>query len=122
MRAVRGAITVSQNSEKEILDAASHLFKEIVKRNNLTEEEIVSVIFSVTPDLDAAFPARAVREMGYRFVPLLDLSHMDVKGALPKTIRVMVFINRDVSLKDINHVYLGDAAKLRPDLMKGEEK
>ncbi len=118
MRAIRGAITVFENSEDDILNAASLLFKSIVEKNNLKEEEIVSVIFSATSDLDAAFPARAVRELGYKYIPLLDVSEMDVKGALPKTIRVMVFINREVSPKDVIHVYLRDAATLRPDLLE----
>lgn len=122
MRAIRGAITVSQNSEKEILDAASILFKTIVDMNDLKEEEIVSVIFSVTKDLNASYPARAVRELGYRYTPLFDVQEMDVVGSLPKTIRVMIFIDRDTPLDQVNHVYLRDAVKLRPDLLKGEEK
>ncbi len=122
MRAIRGAITVSENSEREILDAASILFRKIVEENNLSEEEIVSVIFSATKDLNAAFPARAVRELGYKYVPLLDVCEMDVDGALPMTIRVIIFVNREAALKEIKHVYLRGAAKLRPDLLKGEEK
>ncbi len=122
MRAIRGAITVSENSEKEILDAASILFKTIVDMNNLKEEEIISVIFSVTKDLNASYPARAVRELGYRYTPLFDVQEMDVVGSLPKTIRVMIFIDRDVPFDQIHHVYLRDAVKLRPDLLKGEEK
>ncbi len=122
MRAIRGAITVSENSEKEILDAASILFKTIVDMNDLKEEEIVSVIFSVTKDLNASYPARAVREIGYRYTPLFDVQEMDVVGSLPKTIRVMIFIDRDTPLDQVNHVYLRDAVKLRPDLLKGEEK
>ncbi len=122
MRAIRGAITVSENTEKEILEASSLLFKTIVEKNHLKEEEIVSVVFSVTPDLTKAFPARGVRELGYKYIPLLDVQQMNVEGALPRTIRVMVYINRDTASSRIVHVYLRDAAKLRPDLLKGEEK
>ena len=121
MRAIRGAITVSKNTENEILDATQLLFREIVEKNHILEEELVSIIFSVTSDLDASYPARAIREMGYKYVPLFDVQEMNVRGALPKTIRVLVFINRETALKDINHIYLRDAAKLRPDLLKGDK-
>ena len=122
MRAIRGAITVSENSEKEILDAASILFKTIVDMNDLKEEEIVSVIFSATKDLNASYPARAVRELGYRYTPLFDVQEMDVVDSLPKTIRVMIFVDINTPFEQIHHVYLRDAVKLRPDLLKGEGK
>ena len=122
MRAIRGAITVDENTEKEILEAAGLLFKEIVEKNHLSEEEIVSIIFSVTPDLDAVYPARAIREMGYKNIPLFDVAEMYVKGSLPKVIRVLVFVNRDTPLDNMVHVYLRDAKKLRPDLVKGEKR
>lgn len=122
MRAIRGAITVDENKEKEILEASGLLFKEIVEKNHLSEEEIVSIIFSVTPDLDAVYPARAIREMGYKNIPLFDVAEMYVKGSLPKVIRVLVFVNRDTPLDNMVHVYLRDAKKLRPDLVKGEKR
>ena len=116
MRAVRGAITVSENSKENILSAAKELFLAIVKANLLHEEEIISVIFSVTSDLNKAFPAKGIRELGYKYIPLLDVSHMDVEGALPKTIRILVYINRDIPLEKVNHIYLKGASSLRPDL------
>jgi len=122
MRAIRGAITVDENTEKEILEAAGLLFKEIVEKNHLSEEEIVSIIFSVTPDLDAVYPARAIREMGYKNIPLFDVAEMYVKGSLSKVIRVLIFVNRDTPLDNMVHVYLRDAKKLRPDLVKGEKR
>lgn len=122
MRAIRGAITVDENTEKGILEASGLLFKEIVEKNHLSEEEIVSIIFSVTPDLDAVYPARAIREMGYKNIPLFDVAEMYVKGSLPRVIRVLVFVNRDTPLDNMVHVYLRDAKKLRPDLVKGEKR
>ena len=122
MRAIRGAITVDENTEKEILEASGLLFKEIVEKNHLSEEEIVSIIFSVTPDLDAVYPARAIREMGYKNIPLFDVAEMYVKGSLSKIIRVLIFVNRDTPLDNMVHVYLRDAKKLRPDLVKGEKR
>ena len=122
MRAIRGAITVDENTEKEILEASGLLFKEIVEKNHLSEEEIVSIIFSVIPDLDAVYPARAIREMGYKNIPLFDVAEMYVKGSLSKIIRVLIFVNRDTPLDNMVHVYLRDAKKLRPDLVKGEKR
>lgn len=112
MRAIRGAITVAENSVEAIADATRALLAELECRNRLGVDEVVSVFFSMTPDLDADFPARAARAMGWD-VPMLDVQEIPVPGALPRCLRVMVHVERDAPVR---HAYLRDARSLRPDL------
>lgn len=118
VRAVRGAITVERNDKEEILDAAKEMLKEIFDRNSILTEDMVCMIFTLTPDLNAVFPAVAARHMGITNVPLMCMSEIPVENALSKCIRVLVQFNTDKALDDIQHVYLRDAVKLRPDLVK----
>jgi chorismate mutase len=111
--ALRGANTVTENSADAILAATDELMREILKRNRLGAEDLVSCIFTLTPDLDAEFPAVAAREMGLSSVPLLCAREIPVPGALPQVIRVLIHAYTD---RRAEHVYLGDAAKLRLDL------
>ncbi|CAK9331395.1 chorismate mutase [Thermoanaerobacter kivui] len=92
------------------------LIKEIIEVNKLKERDIISIFFSATKDLDAAYPAEAVRNMGITSVPMMCFQEMDVKGSLSHCIRVMLLINCDEE-KEIKHVYLKDTKKLRPDLV-----
>lgn len=117
MRAIRGAITVEKNSKQAILVATKKLLTELIKENQIKKEELVSIIFTATADLNQVYPAVAARTLGFKLVPLMCYQEMNVKGSLEKCIRVMVFINRDCTLKDINHIYLKKAKKLRPDLI-----
>jgi chorismate mutase len=99
--------------------AATHeLLQALVAANGLRPEEIASVIFTATPDLDAAHPARAAREMGWVDTPLLCLQEMAVAGGLPRCIRVLVHWNTDLPAGRIHHVYLREARVLRPDLVE----
>jgi chorismate mutase len=116
MKAIRGAITVTDNVESAILEATCSLLDEIARRNDLRVDEIVSVFFTLTPDLNAAFPARAARSMGWD-VPMLDMQEVDVPGAVPKCLRVLVHVNRDGL--PVRHAYLRGARQLRPDLADG---
>lgn len=117
VRGVRGAITVERNEETEILNATAELLRQIVADNGIEPEEIASVFVTVTQDLDAAFPAKAIREMqGWELVPLMCALEIAVPGGLEKCIRLMVSVNTEKSQKDIRHVYLNNAIKLRPDL------
>lgn len=118
MRGVRGAITVKQNSKNAIFNAAKKLIKEIFNRNQINIDNVISIIFTATPDLNSAYPAAAVREMGYDQIPLMCYQEMDVINSLKKCIRCMVYINNDISLSNISHVYLKKAQKLRPDLVE----
>lgn len=120
MRAIRGAITVSENSKQAILEATEELLNTIIRANHLTDEEIISIIFTATYDLDKVYPALAARQLGLHLVPLLCFQEMKVINSLKKCIRVMVYIDRDCGFEEINHVYLRDAVILRPDLI-GEE-
>lgn len=116
MRAIRGAITVKNNTKEDILAASVELLKKIIELNNIQKEEMVSIIFTATTDLDAVYPAVAAREIGLDMVPLLCFQEMKVKDSLPRCIRVMFFIDRKSPLGEIKHVYLREAVSLRPDL------
>lgn len=117
VRGIRGAITVAVNEETPILDATIQLLNEIVEVNRIVPEDIACVWVTVTHDLDATFPARAIRQMaGWELVPLMCSLEVPVKGSLEKCVRLMVMVNTDASQSDIRHVYLGGAQVLRPDL------
>lgn len=113
LRAIRGAITVTENTEAAIDDATCELLREIERRNGLAPEDIISAFFSLTPDLNATFPARAARGIGWDMVPMMDTIEVDVPNALPRTIRVLLHVE---AAAPVQHVYLRDARSLRPDL------
>ncbi len=118
-RGIRGAITVDANEENTILDATLLLMNEIVAANNIRPEDIACIWITVTHDLDAAFPAKVIRQLeGWDMVPLMCALEMPVKGSLERCIRVMVLVNTEASQAEINHIYLGGAKSLRPDLSK----
>ncbi len=117
VRAIRGAITVPANTAEAIGAAVNELLDALEHRNAIDPAELVSVIFSVTPDLNAAFPAQfARRRPGWELVPLLDVQQMDVNGALPRCIRVLIQLNTPLAQAEMHHVYLRGARELRPDL------
>lgn len=117
VRGIRGAITVQHNDEAEILAATAQLLEEIVRANRVQPEAIASVFVTMTTDLDAAFPARAIRQMaGWEFVPLMCSTEIPVQGSLPRCIRLMVQVNTDMQQHEMKHVYLNEAKILRPDL------
>ncbi len=115
-RGIRGAINVNVNDAVAIVAATRELLERIVDTNSLAVDDIASVIFTTTPDLDAAYPARAAREMGWVNVPLLCAQEMSVVASLPQCIRVLVLWNTNLPPDQIRHVYLGAASALRPDL------
>ena len=112
-RGIRGATTVSSNTKEEIIAATKELLSEMAKKNQLEVEDILSIIFSSTKDLDAEFPAVAARELGWSETPLLCCSEINVPGSLAKCIRVLLHVNSEKKQKDMKHVYLKEAAKLR---------
>lgn len=118
VRAVRGAITVENNDAEEILTATGQMLEKIFEVNDFKKDDMISMLFSLTPDLNAVFPARAARNMGIVNVPLMCMSEIPIEGALKKCIRVLIHVNSDKTLDEINHVYLGGATVLRPDLVK----
>ena len=115
-RGIRGAITVEIDSADAIVAATRELLVGMVVANNVVVADIASAIFTVTPDLTAAFPARAARELGWRHVPLLDAQEVPVPGSLPRCVRALLLWNTERSQEEIRHVYLRDAGSLRPDL------
>ena len=120
VRGVRGATVVKDNTPEEILRGTRELLEAVVGANpSLDSEQVVSVIFTVTDDLDAAYPAKAARQIGWDQVPLLCSREIAVPGSLPKCVRVLLHWNTDLHQSDIRHVYLGEAANLRPDITKG---
>lgn len=117
VRGIRGAITVKKNASEEILEATRELLTAIIKENNFEPEDVASAIFTVTKDLNAEFPATAARDLGWKYVPLLCATEIEVPGRLEKCIRVMVHINTEKSQSELKHIYLRDATQLRTDLL-----
>jgi chorismate mutase len=117
IRGVRGATTVEHNERTEILNATECLLKEIVSVNQIDSEDIASVIFSVTPDLDAEYPALSARErLGWQQVPLLDTINLQTPNGLGRCIRVLIHWNTSLKQAKIQHIYQNKATYLRPDL------
>jgi chorismate mutase len=117
VRGIRGAITAKDNTVPSIREAVTELLQGITTHNNLNPQDIVSVVFTVTQDLDAVFPAAIARELPtWKDVPLLDVQQMHVPGSLVLCIRVLIYINTDQPPGEIKHLYLREAEKLRPDL------
>ncbi|MDE2951444.1 MAG: chorismate mutase [Chloroflexota bacterium] len=116
MRGVRGAITVASNSNQAILSATQELLRAMIERNGIVEDDVASVLFSATPELDDTFPAKAARLMGWTRTALMGFQEADVQHGLPMCIRVLIHWNTDKSIDEIQHVFLRDAAQLRPDL------
>lgn len=117
-RGVRGATTVDRNDREEILTATRQLLALMVRRNGIQKEDVASAVFTTTPDLDAEFPALAARQLGWLEVPLLCTHELAVPGSLPRCVRVLVHWNTDVPQHEIQHIYIRDAVRLRPDLCK----
>lgn len=117
VRGIRGAIDVTDNDAHEILGAAKELLQEIMKKNSILKEDITAVIFSMTADLNAVFPAKAARQIGWTYVPLFDTCEIDVPGSLPRCIRVLMLVNSPKAQEEIRHVYLRGAVVLREDLI-----
>lgn len=117
IRGIRGATTVKHNQEEEMVQETKHMLEAMASKNNVKPEDIASVLISVTPDLNAAFPAKALRLIdGWKFVPVMCMPEIDVPGSLPKCIRVMMTVNTSQSQEQVEHIYLHEAVKLRPDL------
>ena len=117
-RGVRGATTVERNDREEILTATRQLVALMVRRNGIDRHDVASAIFSTTPDLNAEFPALAARQLGWLDVPLLCTYEVDVPGSLRRCVRVLIHWNTDKPQKEIRHVYVKEAERLRPDITK----
>jgi chorismate mutase len=117
-RGLRGAITVEEDDAIAIVGATQRLLTDMIERNGVTLNDIASVLFSLTPDLRAAFPALGARSMGWIHVPMLHFTEIDVPGSLPKCIRVLMHVNTTRAQDVLEHVYLERATSLRPDLAR----
>jgi chorismate mutase len=121
IRGIRGATTVTADQPDLILQATRELLEAILAENaGMQSEDVGSAIFTVTDDLVSIFPAQAARQMGWDMVPMLCGREIPVPGSLPRVIRVLVQWNTDVPQKEIVHVYLREAVKLRPDLVAAQ--
>jgi len=117
VRGVRGATVVSQDKPQDILSATQELLRAILDANpTMRIEDLASVLFSMTGDLSSVYPARAARDMGWDLVPLMCAQEIPVLGGLARCIRVLLHWNTELPQTAIQHVYLGAAASLRPDL------
>lgn len=116
VRAIRGAIQVEANSPEAISAGTKELLAEILRANELPVDNVISVLLTATPDLNAAFPAAAAREVGFESTPLLCAVEIDVPGALPRVVRAMATVETERSASEITHVYLGGAKALRRDI------
>jgi chorismate mutase len=116
VRAVRGAIQVDANERDEILEGATELVKEVLHRNAIDPGDLISIVFTATPDLTAEFPAYAARMLGLVDVPLLCTTEIAVPGALPRVLRLLAHVESAKERSAIRHVYLRGAAALRTDL------
>jgi chorismate mutase len=114
-RGIRGATTVDENTAQAILEAARDLLTRIVEANDLRQEDIASVIFTVTPDLNAEYPALAARQMGWHDVALMCGHEMDVPHGLKMCLRILIHWNTTRQANEIQHVYIRGAVNLRPD-------
>ena len=115
LRGIRGATTASANTRDAILEATRELLDALIRANDLRANDVASVYFTLTPDLDAAFPAAAVRGLGWQDVAALDAQAPRVMNDVPRCIRVLIHWNTEAALQDIRHVYLQGAQTLRPD-------
>jgi chorismate mutase len=116
VRAIRGAVQVAANERTAVLAGTTELVCEVMARNGLTPDDVISVLFTTTPDLTAEFPALAARKLGFQDVPLLCASEIDVPGAMPRVVRLMMHVDTPRPRSELNHVYLGGAASLRLDI------
>lgn len=116
VRAIRGAIQVPDNTATDIAAGVQELISAILEANQLVPTDVISVFFTSTVDLNAAFPAAACREMGFANVPLIGSVEVDVPGALNRTIRAMLHVETAKSADQITHIYLHGAAALRRDI------
>lgn len=116
VRGVRGATTVDQDTAEDIITATAELIEEMMARNSLAKDDLITIIFTCTPDLRAEFPAAAARSIGISQIPLLCATELDIKGAVPRVIRILMHTYTSLGTADIRHVYLRDAKPLRTDL------
>ena len=120
IRGVRGATTVEHNSTRAIMSATQELLTAMIESNGIVEDDVASILFTATPELDTAYPATAARAMGWNRTALMGFQEAHVIDGLPQCIRILIHWNTDKDLDEIQHVFLRDAVALRPDLSADE--
>ncbi|QES40785.1 chorismate mutase [Streptomyces venezuelae] len=116
VRAVRGAVQLERDEAGHMAEQVGALLTAVLERNGLTQEDLISIWFTATPDLHCDFPAAAARGLGIVDVPLICAQELDVEGALPRVVRILAHIDTDRTRSEVTHVYLGAAAALRKDI------
>lgn len=117
IRGIRGAITVKENNANEMVANTKILLDEMIEKNEIVPENVVQVLITTTEDLDAVFPARAMRMLdGWTYVPVMCMREIPVVNSLEKCIRIMMTVETDIPQDQIDHIYLEGAVVLRPDL------
>lgn len=119
IRGLRGATTIESDTPELVWEEAAKLTLKVAEENNVKPEDIASIIISTTPDITSAFPAKSVRMLeGWQYVPIMCMHEMNVEGALPLCIRVLIHANTTILQHEVRHIYLNEAVKLRPDLVQ----
>jgi chorismate mutase len=116
VRAIRGAVQINADEREAILEGTAELVTEVMARNELAPGDVISVLFTATPDLTAEFPALAARKIGFHDVPLICATEIAVPGAMPRVVRLMAHVETDRARSAIQHVYLRGAVALRLDM------
>lgn len=116
VRALRGATTIESDTTDQIRTRTIDLLKQMLERNGVNHDDIISVLFTATDDIHSMFPASAARDIGFGDIPLICARELDIEGATPLCIRVLMHLNTTVSRSDLRHVYLEGASGLRDDL------
>jgi chorismate mutase len=121
VRAFRGATQLAVDTKIEMRECVVELLAEILSANSIAHDDLISILLTATPDLRSDFPAAGVRELGLTDLPLICAQELDVEGALPRTIRLLVHANSPLSRSEVTHKYLRGAQVLRPDLAKSSD-
>ncbi len=116
LRGIRGAVNVASNSRAEIFAKTQDLLRAMVRSNRIRKEDVAAAFFTLTPDLDADYPAYAARDLGWRHVPMMCAGEIGVPGGMKRVVRVMLLVNSSLPPGRVRHQYLGDTPCLRPDL------
>jgi len=122
VRAFRGATQLSADTKVEMREAVVELLQEVLTANSISNDDLISILFTATPDLQSDFPAAGVRELGLVDLPLICAQELDVKGSLPRTIRLLIHANSSLTRSEVTHRYLRGAVVLRPDLAAKADK
>ena len=122
VRAFRGATQLSADTKAEMREAVVELLQDLLKANSISGDDLISILFTATPDIQSDFPAAGVRELGLVDLPLICAQELDVAGSLPRTIRLLIHANSSLTRSEVTHKYLRGAVVLRPDLAAKADK